>query len=88
MAPRVEGFCEKDAMGTWVSHSASFPDWEDNRYVETYRMTKHTFWYLCMRYGKLMKKQNTRIHCPVTFQKQLTIVIHWLAQDLSFSQLA
>ena len=88
VAPRVEGFWEKDVLGTWVSHGAVFPDWEDNQYVETYRMTKHTFWYLCRRYGKLMKKQNTRIRCPVPFQKWLAIVIHWLAHDLSFSQLA
>ena len=86
VATRVEHFWEKDVMGTWVSHSAGFPDWEDNQYVETYRMTKDTFGYLCRRHGKLMKKQNTRIHCPVPFQKRLTIVIHWLAQDLSFSQ--
>lgn len=75
-------------MGTWASHGASFPDWEDNQYVETYRMTKSTFWYLCRRYGWQMRKQSTCIRCPVPFQKRFAIVIHWLAQDLSFTQLA
>ena len=35
VATRVEHFWEKDVMGTWVSHGALFPDWEDNQYVET-----------------------------------------------------
>ena len=41
VAPIVEGFWEKDVIGTWVSHGAGFHDWEDNQYVETYRMTKY-----------------------------------------------
>ena len=88
VAPKVEGFWEKNVMGTWASHGASFPDWEDNQYVETYRMTKSTFWYLCRRSGWQMRKQNTCIRSPVPFQKRFAIVIHWLAQDLSFTQLA
>ena len=59
-----------------------YPDWEDKRYVQHYRMTKELFWYLCEHYGQFFKRQ------PLTPGKRLVIVLHWLAQGSSYFELA
>ena len=65
-----------------------FPDWEEKQYVNHYRMTKGTFWFLSERYGKLLEKETTRLRKPVPYSKRLAIVIHWMAHCLTFTQLA
>ena len=33
-----------------------YHDWEDKHYLQHYRMTKESFWYLCQRYGFLFQE--------------------------------
>ena len=65
-----------------------YPDWEDKRYLQHYKMTKESFWYLCECYGQFFKKETTNMRQPLTSGKRLAIVLHWLAQGSSYSELA
>lgn len=51
-APREKGFWEKDVCGLWRSMGSRWPDWEEKQYLQHFRMTKDTFWYLCNTYGR------------------------------------
>ena len=51
-------------------------------------MSKHTFWFVCARYGKLLQKEETSLRFPVPYAKRLAIVLHWLAKCLTFAQLS
>ena len=72
----------------WVNMGEQFPDYEEAQYINHYRMTKGTFQFLCERYGKMLKKQTTRLRQPIPYPKRLAIVIHWMAHCLTFTQLA
>ena len=61
-----------------------YPDWEDKRYFQHYRMTKESFWYLCERYGQFFKKETTNMRQRLTPGKRLAIVLHWLAAILDW----
>ena len=65
-----------------------YPDWEDKQYLQHFRVSKDTFWYLCQTYGKHFKKQTTHLRRPLLPSKRLAIVLHWLAQANSYSELA
>ena len=62
-------------------------DWEERQYLQHFRLSKDTFWYLCQTYGKYFKKQNTHLRRPLLLSKRLAIVLHWLAQANSYSEL-
>ena len=51
-------------------------------------MSKDTFWYLCQTYGKYFEKPTTQLQRPLVPAKRIAIVLHWLAQASSFSELA
>ena len=65
-----------------------YPDWEDAQYLQHFRMSKDTFWFLSQTYGKYLERQDTRLRRAIPAAKRLAIVLHWLAHAPSFSQLA
>ena len=65
-----------------------FPDYEERQYLQHFRMDKGTFWCVCETYGKLLKKKDTHLRQSISYAKRFAILLHWLAQNLSFSQLA
>ena len=87
-APREQGFWEKDVCLLWRSMGRIYPDWKDKQYLQHFRVSKDTFWYLCQTYGKHFKKQTTHLRRPLLPSKRLAIVLHWLAQSNSYSELA
>ena len=64
------------------------PDWEEKQYLQHFRMSKDTFWYLSQRFGKYFKKESTHLRRAIPPAKRLDVVLHWLAQASSFSELA
>jgi len=50
-ADRTHGFWEKDVCLLWHNLGKTYPDWEDNRYLQHYRMSKDTFWYVSQTFG-------------------------------------
>ena len=76
-APREQGFWEKDVCLLWRSMGRIYPDWEENQYLQHFRVSKDSFWYLCQTYGKYFKKQTTRLRRPLPPPKRLAIVLHW-----------
>ena len=87
-ASRGVGFWERDVRGTWREHGLAFPDWEDKQYLDRYRVTKATFWFLFRRYGWRLQKQNTNLRKPINTDKRFAITLHWLAHSTSFSELS
>ena len=87
-APREQGFWEKDVCLLWRNMGKIYPDWEQNCYLQHFRMSKDTFWYLCQTYGKYFEKATTQLRRPLVPAKRVAIVLHWLAQASSFSELA
>ena len=65
-----------------------FPDWEESQYLQHFRMSKDTFWYLSHRFAAYFEKQNTQLRRALPPPKRLAVVLHWLAQASSFSELA
>ena len=64
-----------------------YPDLEDAQYLQHFRMSEDTFWFLSQTYGKYLERQDTRLRRAIPAAKRLAIVLHWLAHALSFSQL-
>ena len=65
-----------------------YPDWEESQYLQHFRMSKDTFWYLSQMYGKYLEKETTHLRRALPQAKRLAIVLHWLAQASSFAQIA
>ena len=59
-----------------------------NCYLQHFRMSKDTFWYLCQTYGKYFEKTTTQLRRPLVPAKRTVIVLHWLAKASSLSELA
>ena len=72
----------------WRNVGKVYPDWEQNCYLQHFRMSKDTFWYLCQTYGKYFEKATTQLRRPLVPAKRMAIVLHWLAQASSYSELA
>ena len=51
-------------------------------------MSKDTFWYLSQIYSKYFEKVTTQLQRPLVPTKGIAIVLHWLAQASSVSELA
>ena len=45
-APREQGFWEKDVCLLWRNMGKIYPDWEQNCYLQHFRVSKDTFWYV------------------------------------------
>ena len=45
-APREQGMWEKDVCFLWRSMGRKYPDWEDSQYLQHFRISKDTFWFL------------------------------------------
>ena len=65
----------------------NYPDWEQNCYLQHFRMSKDTFWYLCQTYGKYFEKATTQLQLLLAPAKRMAITLHCLAQASSFSEL-
>ena len=65
-----------------------WPDWEEKQYLQHFRMTKDTFWYLCNTYGRFFTKSTTQLRMPIRPEKRIAVLLHWLAHASSFSELA
>ena len=65
-----------------------YPDWEESQYLQHFRMSKDTFWYLSQMYGKYLEKETTHLRRALPQARRLAIVLHWLAQASSFAQIA
>jgi hypothetical protein len=87
-AERGQGFWEKGTCHLWKRMGRQFPDWEEAQYLQNFRMSKDTFWFLAWTYGRFFARENTRLRSAVLPAKRLTICLHWLAHDPSFAQLA
>ena len=72
----------------WRNVGKVYPDWEQNCYLQHFRMSKDTFWYFCQTYGKYFEKATTQLRRPLVPAKRMAIVLHWLAQASSYSELA
>ena len=72
----------------WRNMGKIYPGWEQNCYLQQFRMSKDTFWYLCQTYGKYFEKATSHLRQPLVPAKRIAIVLHWLAQASSFSELA
>ena len=66
----------------------SYPDWEENQYLQHFRMSKDTFWYLVQTFDRYFEKQDTHLRRALPPAKRLAVVLHWLAQASSSSELA
>ena len=75
-------------MYNWKNMGRDFSDWEEKQYLVHFRMSKGTFWFMCERYGVLLRKKETNMRQPVSYSKRMAIILHWLAQCLSFSQVS
>ena len=64
-----------------------YPDLEDAQYLQHFRMSEDTFWFLSQTYGKYLERQDTRLRHAIPAAKRLGIVLHWLAHAPIFSQL-
>ena len=87
-APRQRGFWEKDVCEMWRRMGRRYPDWEESQYLQHFRMSKDTFWYLSQMYGKYLEKETTHLRQALPQAKRLAIVLHWLAQASRFAQIA
>ena len=87
-APRERGMWEKEVCFLWRTMGRMCPDLEDAQYLQHFRMSEDTFWFLSQTYGKYLERQDTRLRCAIPAAKRLAIVLHWLARAPSFSQLA
>ena len=87
-APRRLGFWEKDVCRLWRRMGRSYPDWENNQYVQNFRMSKDTFWFLSQTYKKYFEREDTHMRRAIPATKRIAILLHWLAHSSSFSQLA
>ena len=87
-APRTQGLWEKDVCGLWRAMGKVYPDWEEKQYLQHFRVSKDTFWYLCGKYGRYFHKQTTQLRKPLPPAKRLAILLHWLAHGNSYSEVA
>lgn len=87
-APRGQGFWETEVQFNWRNLGSQFPDWEEKQYLQHYRVSKATLHYLCESYGKFLEKEDTCMRQSVPYAKRFAILLHWLAQGLSFAQLS
>ena len=83
-APRGQGVWEKTVHGLWREMGRSYPDWEENQYLQHFCMSKDTFWYLAQTFGKYFEKQDMHLRRALPPAKRLAVVFHWLAQASSF----
>ena len=87
-APRGDAVWETQFLRTFRLVGRLYPDWEDDQYVQHFRMRKDAFWRLHRKYGYLLERQVTQFRHPIPTDKRLAITLHFLAQGLSFAQLA
>ena len=74
-APREQGFWEKNVCLLWRNMGKIYPDWEQNCYLQHFRMSKDTFWYLCQTYGKYFEKTTTQLRLVLSDSAFFTITI-------------
>ena len=77
-APRGQGFWEKNIHGIWCEMGRSYPDWKENLYLQHFRISKDTYWYLIQKFGKYFEKQDTHLRRALPHAKKLAAVFHWL----------
>ena len=88
VAPRGQGFWQNEVTFNWKNLGERLADWEEKQYLQHYRISKRTLWFLVERYGVLLKKEETCLRRPVPYQKRIAILLHWLAHGLTFAQVA
>ena len=86
--PWGDGFWETEVLLNWKNMGQQYPGWEEKQYLANYRMSKGTFCFLCERYGVLLRKQETNMRQPIPYAKRMAVILHWLAQSVTFAQLA
>lgn len=86
-APRGAGVWELQFLGTFRLVGRRFADWEDDRYMEHFRVSKEAFFRLHRKYGRLLERQVTRLRNPVPSDKRLAITLHYLSHGGTFAQL-
>ena len=66
-APRGQGFWEKNIRGLSCEMGRSHPDWDENQYLQHFRMSRDTFWYLVQTFGKYFKNRIRicNVHYPL-----------------------
>ena len=72
----------------WWNMGKIYSDWEQNCYLQHFRMSKDSFWYLSQIYSKYFEKVTIQLQRPLVPTKGIAIVLHWLAQASSVSELA
>ena len=63
-------------------------DWENKEYKRHLRMSKVAFWKLNQKYGKYLRKKDTRFRKAIPSETRLAITIHFLAHAVDFETLA
>ena len=66
----------------------SYLDWEENQYLQNFRRSEDAFWYLVQTLGIYFEKQDTHLRRALPPANMLAVVLHWLAQASSFTELA
>ena len=81
------GFWEKEVLGTWERARVVSPGWWKNAWISNFRMEKITFCFLLERYGHLMEKQVTHLRRTIPREKRLAILLYYLCQAETFSEI-
>ena len=84
----VEGRWERKVLGLWRIRGLTVPDYEDHKYMKTFRVDKVTFDQLYDIVGADLEKQDTAMRKSIPGKKRMEIFLHWMAHCTKFEQLA
>ena len=85
---RVEGRWERKVLGLWRIRGLAAADYEDHKYMKTFRVDKVTFDQLYDIVGADLEKQDTAMRKSIPGRKRMAIFVHWMAHGTKFKQLA
>eukprot|EP00117_Sycon_ciliatum_P024767 scpid56478/ scgid20707/ len=84
----MEGHWEYEVRGTWRIIGDRFPDYEDKKYFEYFRVDVTTFGQLYEMFGRRMQKQTTRLTTTICGKKRMAISLEWTAHCPPYHKLA
>lgn len=82
------GTWEAEVTGTWARLGVMYPDVEEKKFAQRYRVNKPTFKNLLEKLGHVLVKEDTNMRSSIGPQKRLAIFLHWLAHGCEYHELA
>ena len=64
-----------------------FPDYEDKKFLENFRVDKTTFAQLYVMFGPQIAKKDTKLRKSICGKKRMAIFLEWMAHAKPFHQL-